>query len=144
MESRAFAWAPATVSQNNQLRHPTQLEGRAERPIRQGTAVRMGVVMAKNSELEAFITESVRISMENGYHPTAFLEMRSRYGTVSAMDRLMRSGEIQSGFKRLEALGLLDWSVEAGVLRFPDEFSCEVREAAKWRLSQARGGTSGP
>ena len=102
------------------------------------------MVMAANSELEAFITESVRISMKNGYHPTAFLEMRSRYGTVGAMDRLMRNGEIQSGFKRLEALGLLEWSVEAGVLRFPDEFSREVREAAEWRLSQARGGTIGP
>ena len=103
----------------------------------------MVVVMATNSELEAFIDESVRISMKNGYHPTAFLEMRSRYGTVGAMDRLMRSGEIQSGFKRLEALGLLEWSVEAGVLRFPDEFSREVRTAAEWRLAQARGGPSG-
>ena len=102
------------------------------------------MIMATKSELEAFITESVRISMENGCHPTAFLEMRSRYGTVGAMDRLMRSGEIQSGFKRLEALGLLEWSVEAGVLRFPDEFSPEVIEAAEWRLQQARGGKSGP
>ena len=99
--------------------------------------------MAINSELEAFINESVRISIENGYHPTAFLEMRSRYGTVGAMDRLMQSGEIQSGFKRLEALGLLEWSVEAAVLGFPGEFSRGVREAAEWRLSQARGGASG-
>ena len=95
--------------------------------------------MATNSELEAFIDESVRISMKNGYHPTVFLGMRSRYGTVGAMDRLMRSGEIQSGFRRLQALGLLEWTVEAGVLRFHDEFSPEVRAAAEWRLSQAGG-----
>ena len=96
--------------------------------------------MNGSAGLEAFIDESIRISSEHGYHPSAFIGMRSRHGTVSAIDRLVRSGDIQSGFKRLEALGLLEWTVEEAVLRFPDEFSRGVREAAEWRLSQARTG----
>ena len=96
--------------------------------------------MDGSSELEAFIDESIRISSEHGYHPSAFIGMRSRHGTVGAIDRLVRNGDIQSGFKRLKALGLLEWTVEEAVLQFPGEFSSEVREASEWRLSQARTG----
>jgi hypothetical protein len=50
----------------------------------------------------------------------------------------MVSGEIQSGFKRLRQLGLLEWSIEAAVTKFPDEFPRQIREAAEWRLQQAK------
>ena len=100
--------------------------------------------MTGSAELEEFVDESIRRSSEHGYRPTAFIGMRSRFGTVGAIDRLVRSGDLKGGFKRLEALGLLEWTVETAVLRFPGEFSREVRAAAEWRLSQARTGERSP
>lgn len=96
--------------------------------------------MGGSPELEAFIRESVRLSNQHGYFPSEFLRMQREHGTVRAIERLMTSAEIQSGFMRLIALGLQDWSLEAAVLKFPDEFSAGVREAAQWRLDQARKG----
>ena len=93
--------------------------------------------MEGSSELEAFIDKSIGVSREHGYNPTIFMDMRRRYGTVGAIDRLVRSGEIQSGFKRLKELGLLEWTIESAVLKFPDKFSNQIREAANWKLSQA-------
>jgi hypothetical protein len=93
-------------------------------------------VSGGSPELEHFIEESVRRSKEKGYYPTAFEAMRVRWGTKEAMRRLVISGEIQSGFKRLVPLGLKDWSVEAGVVKFADEFGKEERQAAQWRLDQ--------
>lgn len=93
--------------------------------------------MDGSTGLEAFIDKSIRVSREHGYSPTIFMDMRGRHGTVGAIDRLVRSGDIQSGFKRLKELGLLEWTIESAVLKFPDEFSAQIREAAKWRLSQA-------
>jgi len=91
-----------------------------------------------SAALETFIDESVRISQEHGYNPTAFNAMRDRYGTVPAIERLVSSGEIQSGFKKLERLGLLNWTIEAAVLKFANEFSSSIRAAAEWRLQQAK------
>lgn len=96
--------------------------------------------MDKSPGLEAFIDESIRLSAKHGYHPTAFIGMRHRYLTVGAISRLVVSGDIQSGFKRMQELGLLKWTIEEAVLRFPNEFSKEVRQAAEWRLSQAQAG----
>lgn len=89
---------------------------------------------------EAFIDEGIRLSRQNGYHPTVFIGMRERHGTVPAISQLVVSGDIQSGFTRMRQLGLLDRTIEAAVTKFPDEFSREVREAAEWRLRQAREG----
>ena len=91
-------------------------------------------------ELESFIDEGIRLARHNGYHPTTFIGMRERHGTTLAISRLVVSGDIQSGFKRLRDLGLLDWTIEAAVMRFPEEFNREVREAAEWRLREAKGG----
>ena len=89
--------------------------------------------------LEDFIEESIRLSRQRGYHPTAFIEMRARLGTKGAIERLVISGDIQSGFKRLKALSMLEWTIEAAVLQFPEVFTNrEVRAAAEWRLQQAR------
>lgn len=93
--------------------------------------------------LEAFIDELIRLSREKRYYPTAFIAMRARHGTVPAISQLVISGDVQSGFKRLWHLGLLDWSIEAAVTRFPDQFSSDVCEAAEWRLRQAKGAESG-
>jgi hypothetical protein len=87
-----------------------------------------------NPDLEAFIDETVRVSANHHYHPTTFISMRQRHGTVEAINRLVVSGDVQSGFKRLKELGLLDYSIEAAILKFPHEFPRSSRECAEFRL----------
>lgn len=96
----------------------------------------MQISAKRNEELEEFIDELIERSREKGYIPKAFINMRHRYGTVKAIKRLVDSKEIQSGFKRLRELGLLYLSIEAAVMKFPDEFTIEEQESAKWRLEQ--------
>lgn len=92
-----------------------------------------------STDLESFIDETIRRSRDYGYHPTTFIGMRQRYGTVTAISRLVISGDIQSGFKKLVALNLREWTIENAVMKFPDEFSLDAHRAAEWRLSQAAG-----
>ena len=87
--------------------------------------------------LERFIDETIRRARSAGYYPTVFESMRSDWGTWEAMKRIVISGEIQSGFRRLVALNLKEWTVEAGVVQFASEFDRETVEAAAWRLNQA-------
>lgn len=94
--------------------------------------------MSTARSLESFIDESIRLSKTHGYYPTAFERMRSQHGTAPAIAKLVESGDIQSGFKRLKDLGLLDWTIEAAVTKFPGEFSRATLECAEWRLRQAR------
>ncbi|HEX4158014.1 MAG TPA: hypothetical protein VHY79_06030 [Rhizomicrobium sp.] len=91
-------------------------------------------------ELESFIDETIRRAAEHGYVPTVFIKMRRDYGTVSAISRLVRTGDTQTGFTRLNELGLRDWTIEAAVLRFPDCFDRNDRASAAWRLDQATAG----
>jgi len=88
-------------------------------------------------ELDAFVDEGIRVAIKNRYDPTVFQGMRARHGTVGAIEKLVLSGEIQSGFKRLRDLGLLEWSIETAVLKFPGRFSRNAQECAKFRLDQA-------
>jgi len=90
------------------------------------------------SKLEEFLEESIRLSRQHGYNPTAFIAMKNRYGTIGAISRLVVDGTMQSGFVRLKEIGLLNWSIEAAVEKFPHEFSSDVIEAAKWRLAQVQ------
>ena len=92
--------------------------------------------------LEAFIDETIYRSAEKSYYPTTFIGMRQRYGTIPAISKLVRSGDVQSGFRRLRQLNLLDWTIEAAVLKFPDEFSQQDRECAAFRLREVGYGTS--
>ena len=86
--------------------------------------------------LEAFIDKSIRQAVAHKYHPTTFIKMR-RGGTVAAISRLVQSGEIQSGFKRMKALGLLKWTIEEAVIQFPEQFSRDDLECAKFRIRMA-------
>ena len=90
-------------------------------------------------ELDAFIDETIRLAGERGYHPTVFIGMRQAHGTVGAISRLVRTGDIQTGFTQLNALGLLDWTIEAAIERFPDLFDHNDIACAEWRLNQVRG-----
>ena len=102
----------------------------------------MGMAMAKVASpvLEAFIDETIKIARENHYYPTIFIGMRQRLGTIPAISQLVQNGEIQSGFRRLKQLGLLDWTIESAVVKFPDEFSKTDHECAEFRLRMAREG----
>jgi hypothetical protein len=64
--------------------------------------------------------------------------MRAQHGTVEAIERLVQSGDVQSGFKRLKQLGLLEWTIEAAVMKFPTEFTRNARQCAEWRLQQVQ------
>jgi hypothetical protein len=88
--------------------------------------------------LEAFVDEGIRRMAKRGYYPTIFQGMRERHGTVEAIAKLVESGEIQSGFRKLQQLRMLDWSMEAAVMRFPERFSPAARECAEFRLRLAK------
>lgn len=89
-------------------------------------------------ELERFIDESIKLSSAKGYYPSVFISMRDRHKTLGAISRLVRSGDIQSGFKRLSELDMLDWTIEAAIQKFPSEFDHHDRACAEYRLSQVR------
>jgi hypothetical protein len=87
-----------------------------------------------SAALESFIDETINVAIEHDYHPTIFVSMRNQLGTVPAITKLVESGDVQSGFKRLEKLNLLDYTIERAVLRFPNEFTARARECAEFRL----------
>ncbi len=89
-------------------------------------------------ELRAFIYEGIRRGATKGYHPTLFIQMLDTYEMKRAISKLVTSGDMQSWFRRLVALGLIDWTVEAAVERFSTEFSENDIECARFRLSLAR------
>jgi hypothetical protein len=99
---------------------------------------RMGAKRTASPSLEAFIDEGIRLSKKRGYNPTIFIGMRHEHGTIDAIERLVQSGEIQSGFKRLKQLSLLDWTIEAAVIKFPAEFSNNAKQCAEWRIQQVQ------
>ena len=91
-------------------------------------------------DLEAFVDEGLTLAFARGHHPTSFVGMRHQLGTIGAIERLVETGDVQSGFKRLQALGLIDWSMEAAVLKFSDQFTAAARQCAEWRLKQVASG----
>lgn len=94
--------------------------------------------MATLIDLEAFVDEGIRRAKAVGYVPTIFIGMRSTMGTKRAMEQLVTSGDIQSGFKKMSGLNMLEWTLETGVVRFKELFSRDHVAAAEWRLEQAR------
>ena len=93
----------------------------------------MATKRTASPSLEAFIDEGIELSRTRGYNPTVFIGMRGQHGTIEAIERLVQSGDIQSGFKRLRQMNLLEWTIEAAVTKFPEEFTGHARECPKWR-----------
>ena len=91
-------------------------------------------------ELEAFIDETIKRSKAKGCHPTKFIGMRQSLGAVPAISRLVQNSEPQSGFWRLHELGLLEWTIEAAVEKFPAEFTPSDLAYAPFHLRRARQG----
>jgi hypothetical protein len=65
--------------------------------------------------------------------------MVHRWGAAEAARRLLVSGDIQDGFRRLIAAGRHDLTVEWSALRprWSAIFGAPHQEAARWRLRQA-------
>ncbi|MGI4945607.1 MAG: hypothetical protein ACRYHQ_34430 [Janthinobacterium lividum] len=84
--------------------------------------------------LEQFIEEGIKLGIKHGFQPTVFVRMRQDYGLVGAIERLVKTGEPQAGFRRMKEFGLVDWTLEAAVLKYPDRFSKHAKEFAKARL----------
>jgi hypothetical protein len=95
--------------------------------------------MKASQELEEYVDECVAKARLAGYEPRIFVSMRGRHSTLVAMEKIVQSGDIQSGFKRLAELGLAkEWSIEACILKFKSEFSKDAIECALWRLKQLK------
>jgi hypothetical protein len=56
-------------------------------------------------------------------------------GEIEALSRLMKSADLQRGFKVLRDRGQLDKTFEASVVRFQYLFKPGVVQAAQWRLA---------
>ena len=88
--------------------------------------------------LEYFCDECVRRSKQRNFDHSIFEGMRTRHGSVAAIKTLVEMGGKLSGIKKLNELGLLNWSVEAAVIKFPEEFTPRTLEFAKEQLRLER------
>lgn len=90
------------------------------------------------SEFEERLYDSIRASIRLGYNPTRFTEMLSTRGGVATAKRLVASGEIQDGIRRIVELGHPELSMESIMLepQFSELFTEGELEAARWRLEQ--------
>jgi hypothetical protein len=93
-------------------------------------------------EFERRLRESIRESIELGYHPTRIAEMIDAHHGKNTAKLLVKSGEIQAGILRIVAMGHPELSVESIMLetQFAPLFSQEEWAAAQWRLDRAKEG----
>ena len=91
------------------------------------------------SEFSARLRDAIRKSHDLGYHPTRFEQMLDEQGALGLARKLIKSGEIQDGFKAVVKLGRKDLTMESIMLepKFKSLFSPGELDAATWRLSQA-------
>ena len=85
---------------------------------------------------EDFVDELIKQSRDKGHNPKVFINMRRRYGTINSIKSLVDCKEIHRGLRRLQELRSLHLSLEAVVLKFPDKFTIEERETARWKLEK--------
>ncbi len=89
-------------------------------------------------QFAARVGAAVRECHSLGYHPTRFEQMLEHSDVVAVAKRLVASGDLQEGLKRLKTMGRLDLSVESIMLelRFSTLFTPDELNAADWRLKQ--------
>ena len=87
--------------------------------------------------LEAWVNESTRRCFARGFLRGRFHDMRMNLGTVPAITQLIATPLEQTPLLRLKEAGLLEWSLEACVLHFPESFDVGIRDVAKSRLERA-------
>jgi hypothetical protein len=84
--------------------------------------------------LEEFIEDSLQRSRERGYIPHDFLDGVDQHGLITEITRRVEGSEFKSGLLKVLELGLVDWSLEAAVLKFPDRFTDLTVAYARARL----------
>lgn len=89
---------------------------------------------------DAKIRDALRECYRLGYYPHDFEGMLANSTAVKLAERLVKSGELQTGLKRLAQMGRIDLSVESIMLEpeFEALFKSSVRDAARWRLELIR------
>jgi hypothetical protein len=89
-------------------------------------------------EFEQRLRDSIRESISLGYNPTRFTEMLNTWGAVGTAKRLVASGEIQDGIRRIVEMGHPELSMESIMLepQFVSLFTEGELPAARWRLDQ--------
>ncbi len=94
------------------------------------------------SEFENRLHDSIRESIRLGYNPTRFVEMMNAHGGRDTAKRLVASGEIQDGLRRIVQMGHPELSVESIMLepQFGLLFTKQELDAAQWRLDRAKEG----
>jgi hypothetical protein len=74
-----------------------------------------------------------------GYFPSDFLGMLDRYGAVAVAKKLIMSGDLQTGLRKLAKMKRLDLSIESLMLEpgFRHLFSKNELASAEFRLRMA-------
>lgn len=72
--------------------------------------------MTLEDDFEQRLRESIRDSIALGYNPTRFTDMVNTWGGVGVARRLVASGEIQDGIKKIVAMGHPELSMESIML----------------------------
>jgi len=98
---------------------------------------------SQREALEDWVNESTRRCLARGFLRGRFHELRTMLGTVPAITQLIGTPLELTPLRRLKAAGLLEWSLEACVLHFPECFDQGVRNAAKFRLEHANDDQQG-
>lgn len=91
-----------------------------------------------DQQFSAALRSAIRECYDLGYTPTRFEQMLDSTDAVVLAKRLVASGELQDGLKRIKALGRLDLSMEQIMLDpiFSPLFTSQELQAASWRSSQ--------
>src|SRR5262245_49783744 len=89
-------------------------------------------------EFEHRLRDSIHESISLGYNPTRLSGMRNSWGGVGTAKRLVASGEIQDGIRRIVEMGHPELSMESIMLepQFASLFTEGELQAARWRRDQ--------
>ena len=74
---------------------------------------------------------------EIGISASRTRQMIERYGPIDALSRLVKSAELQRGFKVLRDCNQLDMTFESLIVRHAELFHDDVVDAANWRLDNS-------
>jgi hypothetical protein len=91
-----------------------------------------------SKDLEVFLDKAHAVCVKQGMKPKVFEPMRQRYGTLEAIRKIVTKGVLQDFLVEMQKLGIARYSLEAAVLKFPNEFDAETIACARWRLKLVR------
>jgi hypothetical protein len=93
-------------------------------------------VLLHPQTIEEWFDHGEKVCTRRGFPPGRWPDMRKRLGTVAAAIRVIEKLSVdETPLARLKKADLIEWSIEAGVTRFPEEFpDPKLREIAQWRM----------